>query len=121
MHPMFRTLIAAAMLCVAGTGAHAAKQDFTLHNNTGYTIDKVFVSSVGKKTWGGDILGTGSLEDGNKVDISFSGDAGGCHYDLKVVYDDNDEATWTNVDLCELNNIHIHWDRKAGVTRASGD
>lgn len=51
MHPMFKPLIAATLLCFAGAAAHAAKQDFTLYNNTGYTVDKVFVSSVGKKTW----------------------------------------------------------------------
>jgi hypothetical protein len=121
MHPIFRPLIAATILCLAGASAQAAKQDFTLFNNTGYTVDKVFVSSVGKKTWGGDILGTGSLDDGNKVDISFTGESGGCKYDLKVVYDDGDDATWSDVNLCELNNIHIHWDKKAGVTRATGD
>lgn len=121
MHPMFRMLTAGSLLCFAGTAAYAGKQDFTLFNNTGYTVDKVFVSSVGKKTWGGDILGTGSLDDGNKVDITFDDDARGCQYDMKVVYDDGDEATWSDVNLCELSKIHIHWDKKQGVTRATSD
>jgi hypothetical protein len=118
---MFRLLTAASLLSFAATAAYAGKQDFTLFNNTGYTVDKVFVSSVGKKSWGGDILGTGNLEDGKKVDISFDEDARGCKYDLRVVYDDGDEATWSDVNLCELTKIHIHWDQKAGVTRASSD
>jgi hypothetical protein len=84
-------------------------------------VDKVFVRSVGKKSWGAEILGSGSLDDGNKVKITFSGDSGDCKYDLKVVYDDGDDATWSDVNLCELNNIHIHWDKKLGVTRATGD
>jgi len=121
MHPIFKSLATAMILCFSAAAANAGQQDFTLHNNTGYTVDKVFVSSVGKKTWGSDIMGTGTLDDGNKVDITFDDDARGCHYDLKVVYDDGDEATWGDVNLCELNNIHIHWDKKLGVTRATGD
>jgi len=119
MQFMFRTLAASAVLCLAGMAAYAADQDFTLYNATGYTIDKVFVSPVGKTTWGKDILGTGQLEDGNKVDITFKSGNEVCHYDLKVVYTDDDTATWSDLNLCDLSKIHLHYDRKAGVTRAT--
>jgi hypothetical protein len=120
MHAMFRTLIAATMLCLAGS-AWAADQDFSWYNETGYTIDKVFVSSVGRTTWGNDILGQGQLEDGKKVDITFKSGTSDCQFDLKVVYDDDDTATWSDVNLCDLSKIHLHWDKKAGVTRATGE
>ncbi len=116
-----RSLAAAAALCLAGTVAQAADQDFSLYNDTGYTIDKVFVSAVGKATWGADIMGTGSLDAGNKVDITFKSGTAACSFDLKVVYDDNDTATWSDVDLCTLSKIHLHWDKNAGVTRATGE
>lgn len=121
MRSTFKTLAAAAALCLAGTVGHAADQDFTLYNETGYTIDKVFVSAVGKTTWGGDIMGQGSLDDGNKVDITFKSGTTACAFDLKVVYDDDDTATWSDVDLCKLSKIHLHWDKKGGVTRATGE
>jgi hypothetical protein len=121
MHAILRPLAAAAILCLAGASAHAGKQDFTLYNNTGYGIDKLFVSSVGAKTWEEDILGRDTLDDGESFAISFENGERGCHYDMKVVYHDGDQAEWGNVNLCELTNIHIHWDKKAGVTRASGD
>ena len=121
MHPMFKTLTAAMMLCLAGTVAQAGDQDFSLYNETGYTISKVFVSSVGKTTWGSDILGQGQLDDSKKVDITFKGGSDECQFDLKVVYDDDDTATWSGVDLCNLSKIHLHWDKKAGVTRATSD
>jgi len=63
MHATLKTLAASAIFCFAGAAAFAADQDFTLYNVTGYTIDKVFVSPVGKTTWGSDILGTDQLED----------------------------------------------------------
>jgi hypothetical protein len=121
MPPILKTLAAASILCVSAFAANAADQDFTLYNATGYTIDKVFVSAVGKKTWGGDIMGSGNLEDGSKVDITFKSGTTNCNFDLRVVYDDDDTATWNDVNLCELSKIHLHWDKKAGVTRASGE
>jgi len=121
MPPMLKTLAAASILCAAAFAANAADQDFTLYNATGYTIDKVYVSSVGKKTWGSDLMGDGNLEDGSKVDIAFKSGTTNCNFDLKVVYDDDDTATWSDVNLCELSKIHLHWDKKAGVTRATGE
>jgi len=120
MYLMFKP-VAAVLLCLAGAPAFAADQDFTMFNETGYTIDKVFVSVVGKTTWGKDILGTGQLHDGNKVDITFNDGTTSCNFDLKVVYDDDDTAVWSNVNLCDLSKIHLHYDKKAGVTRATSE
>lgn len=114
-------LVAAAFLCLAGSGARAADQDFTLYNVTGYTIEKVFVSAVGKATWGSDILGQDRLDDGDNVAITFKNGTRACEYDLKVVYDDDNSAVWSGVNLCELSKIHLHWDKKAGATRATGE
>ena len=118
MQSMLKPLATAVLLCLAGA-ANAADQDFSLFNETGYTIDKVFVSMVGKKTWGSDVLGKDQLEDGNKVNIVFKDSNTACHYDLKVVYTDDDTAVWSDLNLCDLSKIHLHYDRKAGVTRAS--
>ena len=121
MRFMFKPLAAAAKLCLASFAAQAGDQDFTLYNNTGYTIDKVFVSAVGKTTWGSDILGTGKLDNGEDVAITFKSSTTACEFDLKVVYDDDDTAVWSDVDLCKLSKIHLHWDKKAGATRATGE
>jgi hypothetical protein len=121
MRPIFIVATLAAGICLAGATAHAGKQDFTLFNNTGYQIDKVYVSSVGAKSWEQDVMGRDTLEDGGEVAISFEKGERGCHYDLKVDYHDGDTAEWHDVNLCELSNIHIHWDKSAGTTTASGD
>jgi hypothetical protein len=63
----------------------------------------------------------GQPEDGKKVDITFKSGSSACQFDLKVVYDDDDTATWNDVNLCDLSKIHRHWDKKAGVTRATGE
>jgi len=112
---------AASLLCLAGTSAWAAKQDFTLVNNTGYQVDKVYVSAVGAKSWEEDIMGRDTLADGENVNISFEKGERGCHYDLKVVYQDKDEAEWHDLNICEINTIHIHWDKNAGTTTATAE
>jgi hypothetical protein len=113
--------LAIASLLLAAAPAHAGKQDFSLVNNTGYQVDKVYVSSVGAKSWEEDILGRDRLDDGESVAISFEKGERGCHYDLKVVYQDGDTAEWHDVNLCELSTIHIHWDKSAGVTTATAE
>jgi hypothetical protein len=120
MHSILAAVAAASLLCIAGT-ASAAKQDFNLVNNTGYQVDKVFVSSVGAKSWEEDIMGHDALGDGEQVAISFEKGERGCHSDLKVVYQDKDEAEWHDLNICEISTIHIHWDKNAGTTTATAE
>jgi hypothetical protein len=117
---MFRTLTLAALSLLLLTPGHAVQAqsapDFMLVNATGYTIDEVYVSRPNANGWGKDIMGTNALEDGRNVKITFNTDA--CSWDIKVVYDDQDETVWSNVNLCKINKLTLYWDKKAGNTRA---
>jgi hypothetical protein len=43
-------------------------------------------------------------------------------FDLKVVYSDDDSsAVWEKIDLCTVEKITIHYDRKNDVTKATFD
>ena len=121
---MRRTLAAFAILSAIGMGAapaRAANQDFTLFNQTGYQIDKVYVSSSGTSSWEEDIMGSGTLGNGESVAISFEKGSRGCSYDLKVVYNDGESAVWNGLDLCSISNVHIHWNKASGATTATAD
>ena len=62
------------------------------------------------------------LEDGNAANIHFNPRAETCKWDLKVVYtEDDSNAIWQSINLCEVDKITIHYDRKNDVTRASFD
>jgi hypothetical protein len=98
--------------------AYAGQQDFKLANRTGYQIDEVYVSRSSSRQWGSDIMGADALEDGHAVDVSFSAPAGVCKWDLKVKYNDGDEATWNSLNLCSISKVTLFWDRKKEVTRA---
>ena len=118
----FAALAAAAFAVTAPATADDAKQDFTLVNKTGYELKELYVSPSKADDWQDDILGQDVLEDGKAVNIHFSPKAKTCKWDLKVVYtDDDSSAVWQNIDLCSVDKITIHYDRKNDVTRASFD
>lgn len=115
----FSTLVAAAALALLAMPAWSAgDQDFTLVNRTGYTIEQVYVSPIKAKDWQEDVLGRDVLDDGESVDISFNKREEVCRWDLKVVYDDGEEAVWSDFNLCEVSRITIRYNRKSGETSA---
>lgn len=116
-----KLLLVAPALLFTASGAFANDADFTLKNKTGYQIDEVYISLPSSKNWGKDIMGTGALGDGDKVKITFPHGNGACKFDIKVKYNDGDEASWASVDLCEYETITLYWDKKAQQTRAVGE
>ena len=118
---MFRRMLLASAILVAGmtSSAFAAgKQDFTLINKTGYSINEVYVSPATSDDWQEDVLGQDVLDNGQTVHIKFSRSATGCKWDLKVVYTDGESAEWDAFDLCETSKIRIFYDHKSGETSA---
>ncbi|MBP0493178.1 hypothetical protein [Roseomonas indoligenes] len=92
--------------------------DFSLVNRTGAQIDEVHLSPVSSNSWGSDVMGQDALADGGSVDIQFNRGANTCNWDLKVVYNDGDQAEWRGLDLCRISRVTLFWDRQANSTRA---
>ena len=111
-------VMAAGLSLLAPTSADAARQNFTLVNNTGYTIKEVYVSTTNTNSWEEDVLGQDELDNDSSVDITFPHHAGGCYWDLKVVYEDDSDAYWKNFNLCTISEITISYNRKSGKTWA---
>lgn len=107
-----------ASLVTSGTALAEGKQNFTLKNRTGYTIAEVYVSPAKSDDWEEDVMGGDVLANGQNVNIQFSRDAKSCVWDLKVIYDDEEEAEWTGFDLCKVSTISVFYDRKKGETWA---
>ena len=119
----FRFLPALALaLSFTGTAHAEARQDFDLSNKTGYEIKEVYVSPSKSDDWEEDVLGTGTLPDGNKVHIKFHRATETCQWDVKVVYtDDSSSAVWQNINLCDVEKITIHYNRSSDTTSATFD
>lgn len=112
-------LLTAAMIVSSSPAAFAGgKQDFDLVNKTGYAIDEVYVSPSNASDWQEDVLGQGTLPNGNSIHIRFSRNTNVCKWDVKVVYTDGESAEWDEFDLCETSKITIHYNRKTGETSA---
>ncbi len=116
----FRMALLGTLMFAAPVVASAADQDFTVRNKTGYQIDSIYVSPHSNRNWGNDVMGRGVvLDDEETLDISFPHTATACHFDLMVAYNDGDKATWDDLNLCEISTVTLHYDRKAGTTRAT--
>jgi len=101
-----------AILSLAPSRAYAdSALDFTLVNDTGYTIDKVFVSPSKLEEWGEDVMGPDDqVPDGKSVKIHFTrAHEKDTKWDLKIVFTDKEYRYWTNLDLSTISEVTIHY------------
>lgn len=96
----------------------SGKQNFILLNDTGYTIRELYVSPRKARDWEEDVLGRDQLPSSEFRTITFDRSEKVCAWDLKVVYDDNEEIYWENFDLCTITFIIISYDEKKRETSA---
>ncbi len=117
---MMALISAVVVSLIAATTALAqGKQNFTLVNQTGYTIAEVYVSPSKSDSWDADVMDMDVLPNNTEVDITFSRKEKSCMWDLKVVYDDGETAEWEGFNLCEVSTIAISYNRKTGETWAT--
>ena len=88
-------------LVAAGPAAIAGSHDFTLVNQTGLAMDKLYVVPLQATTWDNNLLNRDLLMPGEEAKIGFSRQAGQCRWDLVVVDSTGTEVTWEDVDLCK--------------------
>jgi hypothetical protein len=122
MKSMVLVALAVAIAFVQPAAAQEAKQDFTLVNKTGYELNKVFVSPSKSDDWEEDVLGQDTLANNDSVDIQFHRATKTCKWDLKVIYTvDSSSAVWSDIDLCSVDKITIHYDKDRDATTANFD
>jgi len=105
-----------AVVALASITLQATQQrrnlDFTLVNKTGLTIDEVYLSPTNDDEWGEDVMGKDVLNNGEKVEITFSSSETECNWDLKIVDEDKDDVEWTKLNLCTANEITLMYEGK---------
>src|SRR5438445_5062893 len=102
-----------ATFVTASAFARVGKQDFTLHNQTGVEIHSLHVSPHSTDDWEEDILGKDTLASGESVKITFDDHDKHVHWDLKVTDKAGDSLEWYDLNLAEIDEITLHWDRAA--------
>lgn len=90
-----------------GQGGDATNQNFTIRNNTGQTINELYVSAVSSNNWEEDILGRDVLANGESAQISFERSETQCNWDLRVVYENGQSLEERGIDLCQTAEIEV--------------
>jgi len=90
------TLAAAAVL-TAVTAAQAAPLEFTLVNDSEFTLFTLFVSPDYSDTWGENVLAD-AMRPGEEVD--FTSDGSHCIFDIQAGNRYGDVVEFMGVDLC---------------------
>ena len=111
---MFRVLLM-TLIFVAGmsSSAFALNLDFTLVNRSGRTFYRFYCSPINSTKWEEDLLGNDVLTDGSSVKIRIPSSYNVKYWDLRVVFQNDTEWTWTNVNLAAISRITIDRDGTA--------
>jgi hypothetical protein len=103
----------------AGSAAFARNLDFKLINDTGYDIHAVYVDPNKSELWTDDVMEHDILPDGSSVFINFTGDADTCIWDLMVEWiEDYDSTVWYNLNLCDISEVTLKYNRNTDETTA---
>lgn len=86
-----------------------AAQDFTLVNETGVEIHKVFISPHDSDDWEENILGKDTLASGDSVDIKFDRTEKSKMWDLRVEDKGGNAIEWENLNLLEISKVTLHY------------
>jgi hypothetical protein len=94
---------------LSAPAAVAGEQDFTLHNNTGKEIHKLYVAPHSSDDWNDDILGQSTLGDGESLNIKFSHKTRAAHWDLRIEDENGNSVTWESLNLLEISEVTLHY------------
>lgn len=84
------------------------KRDITIVNKAGEPITEIYIALANESEWGEDVLGQDVLEDGQTVDIHFSGyGKKDCQFDLLAKNEDGDQWLLEDLNLCEVTTVTI--------------
>ena len=82
-----------------------------IENNTGVTLNNIYVSPAESDNWGDDILPQDLFEDQATVQVYIPETYGEtCLFDIKITDLEGNAVIFTNVDVCALHTLRINWD-----------
>ena len=101
--------LVALMLLAASSVSMASYVDFTLYNDSGYTITYWYVSPDYSNSWEEDVLGSNVLYSGSSMYLNIPDYYDNyCYWDIKIILETGDEAQWSGVDLCSVGAVTVY-------------
>ncbi|MBD0371974.1 MAG: hypothetical protein ICV60_14125 [Pyrinomonadaceae bacterium] len=101
----------------SSTSQEGGKQDFTLVNQTGVEIDKLYISPHDSNDWQEDILGQDTLPSGQSVDIKFHRNEKAAMWDLRIEDKQGNAIEWENLNLLEINKVTLFYKDGKGTAQ----
>lgn len=84
---------------------------FYIANNTGVTLNNVYVTPAETTNWGNDILPNDLFENQSTIQVYIPESYGStCKFDIKITDLQGNAVVFYNVDACKLHTLTIHWD-----------
>ena len=81
---------------------------FSITNELGGTIKEFYVSQSDMSDWGDDLLNGSTLDNGEKIDLAFSGEPLSSKiFDISVLLEDDTEYQIKHVDIAALGSIKL--------------
>ncbi|MBX7248919.1 MAG: hypothetical protein K1X35_07680 [Caulobacteraceae bacterium] len=93
---------AIALSSLASAPAQAEDRRVRIINDTRHTMVRFYASNSSRTTWEEDILGQRVLPAGQSVVINIDDGTGACLFDFKAVFDDGDELTRGQINVCQI-------------------
>ena len=108
-------ICALSMMLIPTAFAQGA-QDFTVVNQTGVEINKLYVSPHTTNDWEEDILGQDTLPNGDSVNIHFRRTEKAAKWDLRIEDSDGNAIEWENLNLLKISKVTLFYEN--GKARA---
>ena len=99
-----------ATFLVANPGL-AGDQDFTLVNETGVEIHRLYAAPHSSDNWEEDVLGEDTLPPGESVEITFSPKEDAKFWALRVEDEDGNSIEWGKLNLLEISTVTLHYEK----------
>jgi len=112
---MKKILLVVAFLAVsfmfAETSSNSQALYFFVTNNTGLTLNNIYVTPAETTNWGNDILPNDLFEASTSVRVDIPSDYGTtCLFDMKITDLEGSYITFTGMDACKLHTLILNAD-----------
>ncbi len=102
-------LAAGCIVLSPGSVAVAGEQDFTLVNQTGVEIHRLYTAPHSSDDWEEDVLGDDTLADGESLEIQFPKKEKASKWDLRIEDSDGNSIEWEDLKLKEISTVTLHY------------
>jgi hypothetical protein len=114
---IFLASVFAALFFFHTASSNSQALYFYVNNNTGVTLNNIYVTPSETTNWGSDILPNDLFDDQTSVRVDIPADYGAtCLFDMKITDLEGNAVIFTGMDACKLHTLTINWDGTYSAT-----